>query len=254
MPAGQSAQQWHCPVGTGTLTLSCQLPAPTLIPADISACLLPPTFPQPSYTSRDTLGRGRLNCSLSRDRVFSIYLPTFANSHARGATISFLPAQATAWVPQASHRPQCPAQERVKHPSNTGNEDSLWNADHGPPQVLSTGRESQGVSPDIPGSCLTLDLVNDPPEPALNLMALQPILPPNEEEVEQQQQEERGGVDQLHPMAGVGMQGIECHSRGQRPSAQPVPGPKPPFHPVPSEECLIWFLTQEMEGLTQQPT
>jgi hypothetical protein len=32
-----------------------------------------------------------------------------------------------------------------------------------------------------------LDLVNDPSEPALHFLALQPILPPDEDEVEKQQ-------------------------------------------------------------------
>jgi hypothetical protein len=45
------------------------------------------------------------------------------------------------------------------------------------------------TSQDIfPTDCgLTLDLVNDPSEPALHFLALQPILPPDEDEVEKQQ-------------------------------------------------------------------
>lgn len=50
---------------------------------------------------------------------------------------------------------------------------------------------------------LTLDLVNDPPEPAFHLLALQPILPPNEDEIKKQQQEQGRGIYQLHSMAGV---------------------------------------------------
>lgn len=34
----------------------------------------------------------------------------------------------------------------------------------------------------------TLNLVDDPPKPALHLSALQPILPPNEDQIEKQQQ------------------------------------------------------------------
>lgn len=33
---------------------------------------------------------------------------------------------------------------------------------------------------------LTSDLVNDPPEPAFHLLALQPILPPNKDEIQKQ--------------------------------------------------------------------
>lgn len=50
---------------------------------------------------------------------------------------------------------------------------------------------------------LTLDLISDPPEPAFHLLALQPILPPNEDEIEKQQQEQGRGIYQLHSMAGV---------------------------------------------------
>ena len=54
-------------------------------------------------------------------------------------------------------------------------------------------------------------MVDDPPEPALHLPALQPVVPPDEDEVEEQQQEQSRGVHQLHALAGV-----EGHREGHK--------------------------------------
>lgn len=93
---------------------------------------------------------------------------------------------------------------------------------------------------------ITLDLVNDPPEPAFHLLALQPILPPDKDEIQKQQQEQGRGIYQLHSMAGVeGHRERHAFPEKRPPSQLPPPIPLATFKS--GLACFLHLCPQSIE-------